>query len=107
MSTVAIAAPMTAQVRAGSPPRSAQIHLLNAPRGAQLFVVDGSRLYDLPDDLADAFRAALDRGDDAVARLVETSGIAALRAVDDVPLAPMPAHALSLAIAQKCNLGCA
>lgn len=106
MSAAAIAAPMAAQVRAGSPPRSAQIHLLNAPRGAQLFVVDGSRLYDLPDDLADAFRTALERGDDAVARLVETSGIAALRAVDDVPLAPMPAHALSLAIAQKCNLGC-
>lgn len=106
MSAAAIAAPMTAQVRAGAVPRSAQVHLLNAPHGAQLFVVDGSRLYDLPDAVADAFRDALDRGDDAVARLVASSGIDARHAIDDAPLAPMPAHALSLAIAQKCNLGC-
>lgn len=106
MNAQAIAAPMTAQVRAGSAPRSAQVHLLDAAHGAQLLVVDGSRLFDLPDTLADAFRTALADGDDAVARLVASSGIDALGAIGDEPLAPMPAHALSLAIAQKCNLGC-
>ena len=106
MNTAALAASMAAQVRAGSPPRHRDVHLLQASHGAQLFVVDGSRLYDLPETLADEFRTALADGSAAVTQLAASSGITALRAIDDVPLAPMPAHALSLAVAQKCNLGC-
>ncbi|WP_229412792.1 radical SAM protein [Massilia sp. Root335] len=90
-----------------SRPRSRQLHLLEHAGGAQLLVANGSRLYRLAPAQGDAFRAALDGMDEgAIAALIASSGLDAPLAIDDTPLAPMAPHALSLAIAQKCNLGC-
>lgn len=41
-----------------------------------------------------------------IAALLKQAGLAGAPLIDDVPLPPPPIHALSLAVAQKCNLGC-
>jgi uncharacterized protein len=72
--------------------------------GRHLFVVDGSRLYELDDHLADEFSRAVEHGRSS--ELLDRFGLTGRSAVDDTPLAPPPVRSLSLAVAQKCNLGC-
>lgn len=82
-------------------------HLVDGDQGAQLLIVNGSRLYNLDLESRDAFRSAIESSDErALKALISSSGIDAPAAIDGAPLAPMAPHALSLAIAQKCNLGC-
>jgi uncharacterized protein len=90
-----------------SMPRLARVHLLDSERGSHLFVVDGSRLFDIEPCLVERFEAAAaDGGDAAIAALLENVGLGGAPRIDDEPLASPPLHALSLAVAQKCNLGC-
>jgi len=103
----ALARLLAARSMRESRPRSPQLHLIEHEDGAQLLVANGSRLYALGAAQRDALRAALARGDEAaLARQLAAAGLQAPPAIDDTPLAPMAPHALSLAIAQKCNLGC-
>jgi len=85
-------------------PRSPDAHLLETEAGGHVFLPDGSRLFDAPAQLFQRFASTLDGGD--VSALLDQLGVRGAPAIDDVPLAPPPVHALSLAIAQKCNLGC-
>ncbi|MDX6706710.1 MAG: uncharacterized protein QOI48_2556 [Solirubrobacteraceae bacterium] len=90
-----------------SAPVSADAHLVETGEGALLLVADGSRVYDIDA----ATTAALDRarrgdGDREVAELLRELGLEAPRYVDDTPPEEPPVRALSLAVAQKCNLGC-
>ena len=86
-------------------PRGPEAHLVDAGATRHLFVADGSRLFDADASLFEAVDAALGVG--STARLLERMGLAGSPpAVDDTPLTGPPVHALSLAIAQKCNLGC-
>ncbi len=66
-----------------------------------VFIADGSRVYSLSREIAEAFDIA-----DSQRDLLSDFGISRMNAVSDVPLLEMPIRALSLAIAQKCNLGC-
>lgn len=91
---------------AASAPRVAQFHLLETERGRHLFVADGSRLFDADARLFDEFQRAMAAGDSEIAALLERVRLASPRMIDDVPLSPPPIHALSLAVAQKCNLAC-
>ena len=92
---------------AASRPRVPQAHLLEGPGTRHLFVADGSRLFDVGADLFGRFdRAMAAASADAVEALLREAGLALPPRIDDVPLAPPPIHALSLAVAQKCNLGC-
>jgi len=103
----ALAASIGRHARSRSAPRSAQVHLLPQGGAAQLFLANGSRLYDVPSTLADRFELALAAGDEMrVAGLIAELDLEAPPAVDDVPPSAMPVHALSLAVAQKCNLAC-
>jgi uncharacterized protein len=90
-----------------SAPRSAQAHLVDSGGGLHLLVPDGSRLYDVDA----AIYAQLDRlqrtGDeDQLRELLQRLGLDAPRYVDDAAPEEPPVRALSLAVAQKCNLGC-
>lgn len=90
-----------------SPPRLREAHWIEGEWGAQLLVVNGSRLYQVPPPLVDDFRAVFEAADPVgLARLFSTHDLQAAPYIDDIPLAAPPAHALSLAVAQKCNLGC-
>ncbi|WP_230411599.1 radical SAM/SPASM domain-containing protein [Collimonas humicola] len=98
---------LAARIVEASRPRQRDAHLVEDAHGAQLLVVNGSRLFHLPPALAAEFRTALDGMDDAVVQgLIASSGLQLAPLIDDTPLAAPPVHALSLAIAQKCNLGC-
>jgi uncharacterized protein len=89
-----------------SAPRVPQFHLVQTER-RHLFVVDGSRLFEAE---ANLFRgldvAAATAGSGEIEALFERAGLKGAPKIDDTPLAPPPIHALSLAVAQKCNLGC-
>lgn len=90
-----------------SAPRVPHAHLFESALGQHLFVADGSRLFDADADLFSGFDAAMAEGRaDEVAALLQRVGLDTPPLIDDTPLAPPPIHALSLAVAQKCNLGC-
>jgi uncharacterized protein len=80
---------------------------VDSGEGLHLLVPNGNRLYDVDP----ATYAELDRvrrgGDEArTLALLERLGVDAPRYVDDSPPEAPPVRALSLAVAQKCNLGC-
>lgn len=89
---------------AASRPRSPDAHLLATDAGDSVFLPDGSRLFDAHADLAARFAAAIDGGH--AGALLDELGERGAPYIDDEPLTAPPVHALSLAIAQKCNLGC-
>jgi uncharacterized protein len=90
-----------------SVPRAPQAHLIESTIGQHLFVADGSRLFDADPDTFGAFAAAMaGERTDEVDALLARLGLATPPLIDDTPLPNPPIHALSLAVAQKCNLGC-
>jgi uncharacterized protein len=90
-----------------SSPRTPRIHLLEGSLGGHLFVADGSRLFGADADLFASYDAAMaSGGTEAIDELLRQAGLAGRPLIDDAPLPPPPLRALSLAIAQKCNLGC-
>jgi uncharacterized protein len=87
-------------------PRSPHAHLLQGEGGAHVFVADASQLFDAEPAALSDLDAAMAAGVEVEAAL-RRLGVSGPRAIDDVPLSAPPVTALSLAIAQKCNLGCA
>ncbi len=87
-----------------SAPQSPHAHLIDAAHGGHVFVSDGSRLFDADADFFGELRTAM--GGEEIAGLLERVGLGGPPRIDDEPLTDPPLHALSLAIAQKCNLGC-
>ena len=87
-----------------SAPRSPHVHLIRTATGGHVFVANGSRLFDADADLFKRFEAALTNG--SVRELLDRAGVSGTPFIDDSPLTAPPLHALSLAIAQRCNLGC-
>ena len=114
------AVPVVAHVRHGSPiaravseaaaPRAAAIHLFEVDEQPHVLTVDGSRIFGVDAGSYAALERAIASGDDAVDRELARLGISGTPGVapfvDDTPPAPPPVRALSLAVAQKCNLGC-
>jgi uncharacterized protein len=93
-------APSAATPKAPVVPRA--FHLFSTEFGEHLLLVNGSRVFSVPGDVAAALR-----GDEAGAeRLLVELGLDAPAYIDDEPLSEAPVRALSLAVAQKCNLGC-
>jgi uncharacterized protein len=90
-----------------SSPRTPRLHLLESSLGGHLFVPDGSRLFDADAELFAAYGAAIEQGGtEAIDELLRQAGLVSRPFIDDTPLSAPPLRALSLAIAQKCNLGC-
>jgi uncharacterized protein len=89
---------------ASSAPQSPHAHLIDAATGGHVFVTDGSRLFDADADLFAELRTA--QATASVASVLNRVGLGGPPRIDDQPLTDPPLHALSLAIAQKCNLGC-
>jgi uncharacterized protein len=94
-------------VMSASRPRSRHVHLSRTGDGGHLFLADGSRLYDADTALLAAFEAAMaEAGDAGVEDLLVRLGLDGRPMIDDRPADPPRLYALSLAVAQKCNLGC-
>ncbi|MEM9505412.1 MAG: radical SAM protein, partial [Cyanobacteria bacterium P01_E01_bin.43] len=92
-----------------SAPRQPQIHLFETEYGPHALMADGSQVYAVAPELVAAIEGLATPDADQVNTLLATSGLAAETSVfmaDLNPLTNPPLRALSLAIAQKCNLGC-
>src|SRR5438874_8529537 len=72
---------------------------------AQLFVPNGSQLFDVDAETFADLDAILD-DEAALHDRLHALGVDAPPLIDDTPLVSPPLRALSLAVAQKCNLGC-
>jgi uncharacterized protein len=99
-------APEASRLFADSRPRSRHVHWLAGDGAGQLLVTNGSRLFDVHQDVLARFDAAAARGESDVEEVLCALGLAAPIFIDDKPLEAPQLHALSLAVAQKCNLGC-
>src|SRR5262249_3800105 len=83
---------------------SSELRIVASALGRHLFVVDGSRIYDLPGDPD----LGLEPADlDPAALALDAIAPESRRRIDDAPLAPPPLQSLSLNLAQACNMGCA
>jgi uncharacterized protein len=89
-----------------SRPRSRHAHWQSLGGHGQLLVVNGSQIFDVDRDTIERLDAAVLVGDAAVERVLDSLGLLSPPLIDDTPLDAPPLHALSLAVAQKCNLGC-
>jgi uncharacterized protein len=89
-----------------SRPRSRHAHWQSLGEDNQLFVVNGSRVFGVDAEVIAQLEAAAISGDDAVRETLHRYGLLSPPLIDDQPLTSPPIHALSLAVAQKCNLGC-
>src|ERR1043166_3183380 len=84
------------------PPDFPHFHLFETDSGSHLFLVNGSRLYSIPPDLVEALR--LDHL--PAEEILAACGLAAPPYIEDAPVSGPPLRAISLAIAEACNLGC-
>lgn len=89
---------------ARSAPRSADLHLFETALGSHVFVADRSRLFQADPVLFSSLDLAATA--EETGALLRDAGLDEPPAIDDTPLVAPPLHALSLAVAQKCNLGC-
>ncbi len=89
-------------------PASPDVHLVDSGAGRHVLIPDGSRFYDVDAaTFAELDRLRTDRdGAGLRERLAELGVAAGVPFVDDTPPTEPPVRALSLAVAQKCNLGC-
>ena len=85
---------------------AADIHLFDTEDGPHLLLVDGSRLFKIDEDLSSRLTAAVAGGREAVGAVLAEHGLGRTRFIGDEPLADPPVRALSLAVAERCNLGC-
>lgn len=87
-------------------PRSRHVYWQNLGERSQLLLVNGSRLYNVEPQVIQQLETAAQSGEAAVQDLLDELGLSASAQINDIPLESPPIHALSLAVAQKCNLGC-
>jgi uncharacterized protein len=96
--------PVTERLVGESAPRSAAVHLI--PHSRAVLIVDGSRLFQVDDETFERLRIAEAAGGQAVGHLLSELDLPGRPGgCEEIPQRP-PVRALSLAIAQKCNLGC-
>src|ERR1035437_6681858 len=87
--------------RATPPPP--ELHRFSTASGEHVLAVNGSRVFSIPMNIADEIdRASGEELEAVLARF----GLTAPRYIDDQPIQGPPVRALSLSIAQKCNLAC-
>jgi uncharacterized protein len=85
-----------------TPPKQANFHLFDTENGKHILLANGSRIFTIPDEIA----RALEEDSNDAEKLLEKFGLTAPDYITDEPLADVSVRSLSLAIAQKCNLGC-
>lgn len=82
----------------------AEARVFSSGRGDHLYLADGSRIFDLDRDTAQAVATDIDAGrvPEALAGLIGGTR----RYIGSEPAAPPPVKSLSLNVAQACNLSC-
>jgi uncharacterized protein len=80
-------------------------YLFDTTDGPHLLVVDGSQIFKIDAHIAGQLAEA-GRDDGAASAIMVQHGLGLNRFIGDKPLADPPIRALSLAVAERCNLGC-
>jgi uncharacterized protein len=88
------------------PVAGADFYLFSTDAGAHVLLVDGSQIFKISDELARGLAAAAAQGAAAVRTTLAESGLGLRQFIGDTPLDDPPLRALSLAVAERCNLGC-
>ena len=84
---------------------SPDLHLFSTESGPHLLLVDGSQIFKISGHLAQQLARA--SASPAQAReLLAAHGLGLQRFIGDAPPYDPPVRALSLAVAERCNLGC-
>lgn len=98
---------LTALISKQSKPQSPIAHIIKGAHTTQLFLPNGSQLYTINEVVEQNLTRLMQLNDEAVLQqeLIRL-GLDAPAYIDDKPLQSPPLYALSLAIAQKCNMGC-
>jgi uncharacterized protein len=90
-----------------SAPVHPDVHVFETELGPHVFVVNGSQVYGLgPIEHAQLSRALQPEGRESVEAVMQDLRLEAAPFIDDAPVTSPPLRAISLAVAQKCNLGC-
>lgn len=90
-----------------SSPYVPQVHLFDVDERPHLLLANGSQIFEIEDDIyAELDRARKDRDSLKIDSLLEGLGFDPVPFIDDEPPVSFPVRALSLSVAQKCNLGC-
>jgi uncharacterized protein len=84
------------------PAKQADFLLFETEFGTHIMLVNGSRIFTVSHEIAAALEGNVAESKTLLAQL----GLAAPDYITDEPLVEPPLRSLSLAIAQKCNLGC-
>jgi uncharacterized protein len=87
-------------------PRHPDVHLFAADGAPHLFLANGSRVFAVDDEVVAALWSAMGEGGSAVTDVLARFGLAMPNFIRDAPPEEFETRALSLAVAQKCNLGC-
>jgi uncharacterized protein len=96
-----------AHLAAESAPLVRQFHLFDGGTGPHVLVSNGSRIYAIDPDMERVLASATASRDEGLAdELLSRFGLDAPEYIGDAPPDEVPTRSLSLAIAQKCNLGC-
>jgi len=88
-----------------STPRVPNAHLFDDGTRTMLLSVNDGRVREIDDALAEVLDRAMHYGDSERADLIMSAAGLSMTAPDEPPVS-VPVRALSLAVAQKCNLGC-
>ncbi|MEY4926912.1 MAG: hypothetical protein RI894_1348 [Bacteroidota bacterium] len=90
-----------------SRPLSPTAHLIRGGATTQLFLPNGSQLYTISDEIAHRVNVLMNQHDEVgLQKELVKIGLDAPTYIDNTPLESPRLYALSLAIAQKCNMGC-
>lgn len=89
-----------------SAPRVPNAHLFGAGARTMLLSIDDGRVHQVDDAMAEVLDLAMQYGDaERVGLIMSAAGLGETMAPEQAPVS-VPVRALSLAVAQKCNLGC-
>lgn len=102
-----LAGKLASHIAANSKPLSPVAHLIPGAGDTQLFIPNGSRLHTV-NSATETYLASLiaSNNEQAIQFELAALGFNSGPFITDVKLKDPPLHALSLAIAQKCNMGC-
>jgi uncharacterized protein len=102
-----IATKLTEMIVPQSKPRSPNVHLIKGGQSTQVFIPNGSRLYTISEEVEQRVTSLMDIMDEeGLQNEFIRLGLDAPEYISNEPLQSPPLYALSLAIAQKCNMGC-
>ena len=88
------------------PSMARDFHLFQADDETHLLLVDGSQLFRIDEELGRQLAAAERLGGHATREVLAEHGLGLKTFIGDKPLGNPAVRALSLAVAERCNLGC-